>query len=440
MSESSGVRRPFLYLAGAILALGALSLWLTWSAFPPQWSPEFACLLVAALVSENYAVGVGRYMFSLAYPLTMATLVLCGPTPALIVALSTSTNITDLREFDWAVTAYNAGQLLLCTSLAAWAYVSLGGRVLLASGGQPFTVADFPGILLPLAATAMVTSLGNIALASLGVSAKSGIPISAVLESVGWLPWGQFAFGIVGFVIAQVMAINIVAFAFFIFPLLVARQFYERFTSLQSAYTDTIRSLIGALEAKDPYTRGHSERVAEYAVLIARESGMESKEIGALENAALLHDLGKLALPGSLLRKQGKLDEAEWDAIRQHPVVGAEMVRRIPPLRHLAGAVEYHHERLDGSGYPHGSSGSELAQTTRIMAIADSYDAMTSDRPYRPGLDLDAAVCELRRCSGDKLDADLVEVLVASLPGGRGPTGSSLADPSGDRERVSYGE
>ena len=167
---------------------------------------------------------------------------------------------------------------------------------------------------------------------------------------------------------------------------------------------------------------------------------MESKEVGALENAALLHDLGKLALPGALLRKQGKLDEAEWEAIRQHPVVGAEMVRRIPPLRHLAGAVECHHERLDGSGYPHGSSGAGLAKATRIMAIADSYDAMTSDRPYRPGLDLEAAVCELRRCSGDKLDAELVEVLVASLPRGQGLTDSGATEPSVEPERVSYGE
>jgi HD-GYP domain-containing protein (c-di-GMP phosphodiesterase class II) len=202
---------------------------------------------------------------------------------------------------------------------------------------------------------------------------------------------------------------------FFIFPLLVARQFYQRFSAMKSAYVDTIRSLIGALEAKDPYTRGHSERVAEYSVLIGRAAGMDSRSLTDLEYAALLHDLGKIALPGPLLRKPGKLDDAEWSAIKGHPGVGASMVRRIPPLKKLADTVSRHHERLDGTGYPEGLSAGELAMSTRILAIADSFDAMTSNRPYRPGLTREAAIAELRRCSPHQLDADLVEVFVQQI-------------------------
>jgi putative nucleotidyltransferase with HDIG domain len=211
------------------------------------------------------------------------------------------------------------------------------------------------------------------------------------------------------------MAIDPAAFAFFIFPLLVARQFYERFSALKSAYADTIRSLVGALEAKDPYTRGHSERVAEYAVLIAQAAGLDSKSVSELEYAALLHDLGKIALPGDLLRKPGKLNEEEWEAIRGHPGVGAAMVRRIPPLRKHADTVNRHHERLNGSGYPDGLHESDLSTAARILAIADSFDAMTSSRPYRAGLSREAAISELRRCSPEELDTDLVEVFVQAI-------------------------
>jgi len=230
-------------------------------------------------------------------------------------------------------------------------------------------------------------SLANFAFACLGLAVRNKQSLTSLLKSVGWLPWGQVALGMVGFMMAQVMSINVAAFGFLIFPLLVARQFYQRFISLQSAYTDTIRSLIGALEAKDPYTRGHSERVAEYAVLLGQTHGLDARELSELEKAALLHDLGKLALPGSLLRKQDKLTDEEWDSIREHPAVGAEMIQRIPPLRPLGDTVLRHHERLDGSGYPGKLTGPELPLEARILAIADSYDAMTSDRPYRPGLD-----------------------------------------------------
>jgi HD-GYP domain-containing protein (c-di-GMP phosphodiesterase class II) len=116
-----------------------------------------------------------------------------------------------------------------------------------------------------------------------------------------------------------------------------------------------------------------------------------------------------------LLRKPGKLDDAEWSAIKGHPGVGASMVRRIPPLKKLADTVSRHHERLDGTGYPEGLSAGELAMSTRILAIADSFDAMTSNRPYRPGLTREAAIAELRRCSPHQLDADLVEVFVQQI-------------------------
>lgn len=416
LTDQSGVRRPFAILSWLVASAGIGALALSWVVYPPEFSLYFVFLLAAALISENYTVVMGGYSFSIAYPLTIAALVLCGPTPALILAASSSVNIYDLRTLPRSVNLFNLGQLLVSIALSGWVYVGLGGRVLISAGvATEWSSADFPGFLLPLLAVAVVSALGNVALASLGVAARTGEKLSDVLESVGWLPAGQVAFGAIGFIIAQVMAIAPAAFVFFIFPLLVARQFYQRFSAMKSAYVDTIRSLIGALEAKDPYTRGHSERVAEYSVLIGRAAGMDSRSLADLEYAALLHDLGKIALPGPLLRKPGKLDDAEWSAIKGHPGVGASMVRRIPPLKKLADTVSRHHERLDGTGYPEGLSASELATSTRILAIADSFDAMTSNRPYRPGLTREAAIAELRRCSPHQLDADLVEVFVQQV-------------------------
>lgn len=415
MNGNDGVRRPFLYLTVVVLTLGIAAFVFSWMKSPPIFSAEFAFLLVAGLISENFAVEMGEYSFSIAYPLVLAALILCGPTPALILAIATSVNLIDVRNLHWSVTVFNIGQLLFSSALAAGAYVALGGRVLLASGIGPFGASDFPAAFVPLLATAVAGSVGNIALASLGVSVKSGERIGNVLESVGWLPIGQLALGVVGFTIAQVMAINIAAFLFFIFPLLVARQFHQRFLSLHSVFTDTIRSLIGALEAKDPYTRGHSERVAKYAVLLGRALAFEPRELGDLEKAALLHDLGKLALPGELLRKVGRLEPHEWDEIRRHPSNGAEMISKIPPLRRLAEPVLCHHERLDGSGYPNGLRGAELSSFARILAIADSYDAMTSDRPYRRGFSRLEAATELRRCAGIQLDSAYVEAFIDTL-------------------------
>jgi hypothetical protein len=396
---------------------GAVALLLSWELSPPQVSLEFAFLVVAAVVSENYAVAMSGYSFSIAYPLTMATMILCGPTEALIVASLVSANGVAIRRLHWSVNAYNLGQLLLSIAVAAWAYVSLGGRVLMEEGSpQGLGHSDFPAVLLPLLVTAVIGSLGNVALASLGVAVKNKLPIGDVLDSVGWLPLSQVALGVVGFVIAQVMAVDLAAFGLFIFPLLVARQFYQRFTSLQAAYTDTIRSLVAAMEKKDPYTRGHSQRVAAYAVLIGQKVGLDSRSLSDLENAALLHDLGKLALPVAILRKSGTLDQAEWQAVKEHPLVGSRMVGMISPLKRLSSAVEGHHERLDGSGYPAGLAGDDVSQSARILAIADSYDAMTSDRPYRPGLSREAAISELYACSPQKLDGRLVSLFVDCLP------------------------
>ena len=165
---------------------------------------------------------------------------------------------------------------------------------------------------------------------------------------------------------------------------------------------------MGALEAKDPYTKGHSERVAGYAGQIGRGLGMNSRSCERLEYAALLHDLGKLALPQALLTKPMALSELEQCEMREHPLTGAAMVGRIRPLSELATCVRAHHERFDGLGYPAGIAGEEIPLEARILAVADSYDAMTTTRAYRRALEPETAIDELASGGGSQFDPQVV--------------------------------
>ena len=220
--------------------------------------------------------------------------------------------------------------------------LALGGRMLLDGGvgpGHPFTSGDFPWVLVPLLAVAVICTLGNVGLMALALSTVRAQNLQLSLSELAWLIPSQFSLAFVGYLIAQVLAINPIALPLFVAPLLVARQLYQRYATLKEAYADTVRSLIGALEAKDPYTRGHSERVARYALELGAAMGLDSGTLERLEYAALLHDLGKLAVPGTLLTKPGSLTDAEMELIRLHPTRGANMVAKIPPLKDLSELV-----------------------------------------------------------------------------------------------------
>lgn len=180
------------------------------------------------------------------------------------------------------------------------------------------------------------------------------------------------------------------------------------YNSLQTSYLHTIISLANALEARDPYLSGHSSKVLTHAVRIAHKMGLPENEIEDIRNAAILHDIGKIGVCDAILLKPGRLDDSEWKIIRMHPEMGSNI---IAPVRHLARCVPlilHHHESWDGTGYPSGLTGTESPLGSRIIAVADTYDAMTSDRPYRPGRSHEEAVAELRRVAGSQLDADAV--------------------------------
>ncbi len=177
---------------------------------------------------------------------------------------------------------------------------------------------------------------------------------------------------------------------------------------LRESYLDTIRTLAAAIDAKDSYTHGHSERVCSYAVAIALEMGLSSEEIERIENAALLHDLGKISIADAILTKPARLTEEEFAEIKTHPARGVRILEPVDTLQNILHFVLHHHERYDGRGYPSGLQGDAIPLGARILCVADSFDAMTSGRPYQKARPLEEALKELRSCARQQFDPEVV--------------------------------
>jgi putative nucleotidyltransferase with HDIG domain len=188
---------------------------------------------------------------------------------------------------------------------------------------------------------------------------------------------------------------------------------------LENLFFESIRTIVAALEAKDRYTCGHSERVTTYAVEIARELSWNEKDLNTLNLSALLHDVGKIGIPERVLLKPGKLTAEEYEVMKQHPVIGAEIIKHLKNAGAIIGGIRHHHERWDGAGYPDGLKADQIPMMARIIQMADSYDAMTSHRPYRKGMSHEEVVSEVKRCQGSQFDPKVAEIFLALLSQGR---------------------
>ncbi|MDI6776579.1 MAG: HD domain-containing protein [Syntrophales bacterium] len=187
------------------------------------------------------------------------------------------------------------------------------------------------------------------------------------------------------------------------------------YRDLRESYLSTIRALASALEAKDPYTKGHSDAVARYAVAIAERLDMSQEEIEGIEVAAVLHDIGKIGIQEDILNKPGKLDEKEWKEIEKHPEGSLKILNGISFPWDIKPIIYAHHEGYNGKGYPAGLKGEETPLGARIIAVADHYDAMTSDRAYRKALSKEVVIEELKRVAGTQLDPKIVKVFIEML-------------------------
>jgi len=192
-------------------------------------------------------------------------------------------------------------------------------------------------------------------------------------------------------------------------------QLKEANTQLKEAYYGTIESLRLAVDAKDSYTRGHSDRVSYYSVLIGKQLGLSEEDLDVLKQGALFHDVGKIGIPDAILQKPGKLTDDEYDDIKNHPSIGAKILGPAKIFEPLIPMVLHHHERYDGRGYPGGLKGEEIPFMARIVCVADSFDAMTSDRAYRPRFTVVKAMEEMENCKGTQFDPELVDAFMIAM-------------------------
>lgn len=190
------------------------------------------------------------------------------------------------------------------------------------------------------------------------------------------------------------------------------------YQELEEMFFQTAESLADAIEKRDPYTGGHTQRVTLYSMITAKYLPLKPTEIKWLKIASVLHDIGKIGIDDQILRKPERLNPEEYNAIKQHAGIGAEIIDHIKQLRNIIPGVKYHHEQMDGTGYPEGLRGEKIPIIAKIVAVADTYDAMTTDRPYRKALSKEIAIKELRRCSGSQLDQEVVEAFIKAYEKG----------------------
>ncbi|MFJ6514851.1 HD-GYP domain-containing protein [Streptomyces sp. NPDC091406] len=370
-------------------------------------------------------------------PVLLAAAFLLPPAAAALVAVPGSLAGRVEQPPYAARRSWRTAQLALTCAAASWAYAALGGPATLGGGGA---APDLPRALLPACAAAAAFSLVLTALDCVILAAAERRPVHrSVCELLPRALGPHLVHALAGLMTALLWRspYGPPSALLVLLPMYLSCRVFAQYHREQAAHRATIRALVHAVDIKDTYTRGHSERVGRASVLIARELGMDERRVEGLRFAGILHDIGKLGVPTRVLRKDGPLTPEERRIMELHPEYGHEIVRGIGFLDEARDAILHHHERLDGSGYPYGLSGARIPEFARVVAVADAFDAMTSTRSYRRARPVSAALAELRRCAGSQFDPRMVGALDRAL----GRHGWSAADTAvtGDEPFAPYG-
>lgn len=303
---------------------------------------------------------------------------------------------------------FNVAQQVVAISLGILAYHAVGGRSMLSTTSLPYwplavLFIVFLGVNHCLVAGAVAISehrgFGEVwAATALGTLPYDLLSLPVIVS----LAWVYAHFGVAGAVSVSV-------------PILGLRQLYKVNSDLERSNQELLELMVAAIEARDPYTSGHSRRVSQNAKVIAQILGLRHSEVRRVEIAALLHDVGKIhEIFASILQKPGRLTEEENAIMQTHPIKSEELVRRVTQLRDIVPAVRHHHENWDGTGYPDGLAGERIPLAARIIIFADTIDAMTSDRPYRKALDAIAVRSELAKWRARQFDPKICDALLSS--------------------------
>ena len=425
---SSPARGPFagtpirfrLYYALVV----ACGIWYAVWAFPSievtSWT-VIAWWLLFALLTELSPIllpGSSAYI-TVSSALDYAAIVLFGP--AIAAAVSTVVTL-----FTGLVKNRQPAHKVLFNACLFIVTIAVSGAVFELAGG--YATANVGELILPMAACGATYFLFDTFGVSVIVGFLQRVSIwrvwqrtylwTTVTHLAGFVPLGAI-------MVVIFVHIGVTGVALFLVPLLLARYSFKLYMDMRNTHFDTVRALTSAIDASDPFTRGHSERVTAYAVAMARRLGLAERRVVAIEYASLLHDMGKIAVQHDILLKPGKLSEEEWSLMRMHPETGAKIVSDLHFLKGAREVVLYHHERYDGLGYPDGLKGCEIPLEARNVKVADAFDAMLSDRPYRKGLSVDEAVAEVEAGRGTEFDPKVVDVFLDLIRQGEVDTSHS---------------
>ncbi len=367
--------------------------------------------LVASALPVRLPTGT---VASVSFAPLMASIVLGGPTAGAFVAAIGTTDSRELKgEVPWYGTLFNHSALVIAAVAAGLPYEWL---LRLSEGVDPFaaSVLQFGGLLL----AGLVYSVISASLAVFAVSLRTGAAVRTVLaRDIGAIAPNLLGLAPLGWLMAQVFllpnGIGWWATALFVIPLFTTRLAYHRYVETRELFEQTIGALANAVDARDKYTRGHSNRVSHISEAMCRVMSLGENEVEKIKWAGLLHDVGKIGIRDSILLKPGPLNREERILMNQHPTIGAEIVAPAAQLAPEAPLIRAHHEWINGSGYPDGLEYADIPLGARILTVADAYEAMTSSRPYRlTPLTHEMAIAELEKYSGLQFDPEIVPVLV----------------------------
>jgi HD domain/MASE9 len=397
--------------AGALIALGI-------AAANVQWDPSTSflngliailALAVAAQVT-SVSVNVGTASMSMAFIPFLAGVFLFEPLWAMCIGgLTFLVAEAFFNKKPLIKIVFNMSKEVFALGIAATVYHALGGHS---------STTTFAVVPMAVVGTAIVYTIANSVTVSFAVALSEEMGFVQVWSRIygGTVLYDLFASPIPAFLAYLFIWRQLLGVALVALPLFVVRHIYIMNRRLEQANRDLLGLMVKNIEARDPYTSGHSQRVSQYARVLAKEIGASFRQVEQIATAALLHDVGKTYSEyAPLLLKEGRLTADEKKLLETHPVRSAELVSTISALRGpVEKAVRHHHENFDGTGYPDGLAGDDIPIGARVIMVADTLDAMTTDRPYRKALSFEEVVEEVRRYAGSQFDPRLAQIVIAS--------------------------
>jgi hypothetical protein len=367
------------------------------------------CLGLLMLAGTVLRPRVGQvYRTSLDYVLVIALYLLSGVGSAVLVGAVGA--LSQDRRHPLVKKVFNGAQSVICAAAGGMVFHYTGGPI-----GQEVLLHPWDAIWTTTAANATWLVV-NALLLCVVLSLEPGDPTPAVFLRKVALPTSPslLGYGLLGLLlaVAWLSGLGFLSIPLIFIPLYVSRWALSQYEAERRAQAATMRAFIQVIETKDLYTRGHSERVSEGVGMLGRQLGLTVDRQSALEHAGLLHDVGKVGVPTSIIQKPGRLDDSEMDAIRLHPARGVELIGNIPFLEEVKSAVLHHHEKYDGTGYPAGLSGGNIPYFARIIGIVDAFDCLTSTRSYRPARGVEETLAILIQDRYTHFDPELVDAFV----------------------------